>query len=294
MIFDNMLKTIGGANNELLGATGAAAKSQVKEEAAKGPSMIVIVSLMVLISAGMAFAMVRWQVEGRLAFLEDARKTTANDVDGLRESLAGQTSASVNVAGWEEMKAKVDGLELSLATSSAVIASNTLSIEELRSRPIAEVAGQSDQSQVVTPAEPVVGETEATAPAAPVDKLCTDLAKTVSGRTRMPIAAKYGNLDILGQILTAADCGSMRLAQITWLEDSPKGGLQYSFGLTLNLKNPASPELLAQLLMLGFDCETKSMFAACRNWVANKVLTVAELQKLQPFVSEMDTDSSLR
>lgn len=286
-----MLKTIGGANNELLGATSASAKGVAKEGATQGPSMIVLVSLMVLIAAGIAFAMVRWQADGRLTFLEDSRKTIANDLEAVREGLAGVGTAAP-AAGVEELKLRIEALEMAVATSTSLIASNTLAIGVLTAK----------QSQVLPTAEVLetVPEVNVTVSESQVNNvpvansLCTDMAKTVSGRTRMPIAPKYGNLDILGQIFTAADCGEARLGQITWLEDSPKGGQQYSFGLNINLKNPASPELLAQLLILGFDCETKTMFAVCRDWVANKVLTVADLQKLQPFVAEIDTDSSLR
>lgn len=286
-----MLKTIGGGAAEL----GAApVKAKVEAEAAKAPSLIVIIALIVLVSAGIAFAMVRWQVDGRLGFLEDSRKTMTNDLEALRAGLGAQT-ASAPAAGVEELRLKVEGLELAMATSSGVIASNTLAIGVLTARQAEQLAAvviDAAQSQSAT--TPVASEVETPAVVEPSSKLCTEMAKTISGRTRMPIDAKYGNLDILGQIFTAADCGQMRLEQITWLEDSPKGGLQYSFGLNLNLKNPPSPELLAQLLVLGFDCETKSMFAVCRDWVANKVLTVAELQKLQFFVAEIDTDSSLR
>jgi hypothetical protein len=190
-----MLKTIGGGVAEL----GAApAKAKVEAEAAKAPSLIVIIALIVLVSAGIAFAMVRWQVDGRLGFLEDSRKTMTNDLDALRASLGAQT-ASAPAAGVEELKLKIEGLELAMATSSSVIASNTLAIGVLTAKQaeqLATVVIDAAQSQSVS--TPVASEVETPAIAEPSSKLCTEMAKTVSGRTRMPIDPKYGNLGHFG------------------------------------------------------------------------------------------------
>jgi hypothetical protein len=198
-----------------------------------------------------------------------------------------------------ELSAKMTALELALATSSQMIASNTVAIAALEGRPVASAAlSAGDNAQVVEAGSAVsAGEPSAGELAPPVDstnKLCTETAKTVSGRTRMPISSKYSQLDILGQIFTAADCSEDRLAQIPWLEESPKGGLQYSFGLNVTLTAAPSAELLAQLLVLGFDCNTKSLFSVCRDWSANKVISVTDLKTLVPFVGEMSGDSSLR
>lgn len=295
-----MLKTIGGSAAELLTPAVKAGAKVEEGAAAKAPSLIVIISLIILLSAGMSFVMIRWRMEGRMIFLEDSRKTLTNDINNLKDAMAsGVSGGGVAPAAFGELSAKMTALELALATSSQMMASNTVAIAALEARPAAsatlstgDTVGVVEAGSAVSAGEPSAG--ESAPPADSTNKLCTETAKTVSGRTRMPISSKYSQLDILGQIFTAADCSEDRLAQITWLEESPKGGLQYSFGLNLNLKNPPSPELLAQLLVLGFDCETKSMFAVCRDWVANKVLTVAELQKLQFFVAEIDTDSSLR
>jgi hypothetical protein len=294
-----MLKTIGGSAAELL-TPAVKVGAKVETEGAKAPSLIVIISLIILLSAGMSFVMIRWRMEGRMIFLEDSRKTLTNDINNLKDAMAsGAVGGGVAPEAFGELSAKMTALELALATSSQMIASNTVAIAALEGRPAAsttlsagDTAGVVEAGSAVSAGEPSAGES-----APPVDstnKLCTETAKTVSGRTRMPIDAKYGALDILGQIFTAADCGEARLAQIPWLEESPKGGLQYSFGLNITLGVAPSPDLLAQLLVLGFDCNTKSLFSVCRDWSANKVMTVEDLKKLLPFVAEFSGDSSLR
>ncbi len=295
-----MLKTIGGSAAELL-TPAAKAGVKVETEGAKAPSLIVIISLIILLSAGMSFVMIRWRMEGRMIFLEDSRKTLTNDINNLKDAMAsGAAGGGVAPAAFGELSAKMTALELALATSSQVIASNTVAIAALEGRPASAVTTPetdtvteqvTDASAALSAGSPSAGES---AVVVSNSKLCTETAKTVSGRTRMPIDAKYGALDILGQIFTAADCGEARLAQIPWLEESPKGGLQYSFGLNITLGAAPSPDLLAQLLVLGFDCNTKSLFSVCRDWSANKVMTVEDLKKLLPFVGEFSGDSSLR
>lgn len=294
-----MLKTIGGSAAELL-TPAVKAGAKVETEGAKAPSLIVIISLIILLSAGMSFVMIRWRMEGRMIFLEDSRKTLTNDINNLKDAMAsGAVGGGVAPEVFGELSAKMTALELALATSSQMIASNTVAIAALEGRPVTsatlsagDTAGVVEAGSAVSAGEPSAGEL-----APPVDstnKLCTETTKTVSGRTRMPISPKYSQLDILGQIFTAADCSEDRLAQIPWLEESPKGGLQYSFGLNVTLTAAPSAELLAQLLVLGFDCNTKSLFSVCRDWSANKVISVTDLKTLVPFVGEMSGDSSLR
>ena len=293
-----MLKTIGGGAAELL-TPAVKAGVKVETEGAKAPSLIVIISLIILLSAGMSFVMIRWRMEGRMIFLEDSRKTLTNDINNLKDAAATGVGGGVAPTAFAELAAKLTAVELAMTTSSQQLASNTLAIAALEARPAAsatlstgDAAGVVEAGSAVSAAEPSAG--ESAAPADSTNKLCTETAKTVSGRTRMPISSKYSQLDILGQIFTAADCSEERLAQITWLEESPKGGLQYSFGLNVTLTAAPSAELLAQLLVLGFDCNTKSLFSVCRDWSANKVISVTDLRTLVPFVGEMSGDASLR
>lgn len=292
-----MLKTIGGSSADLLTPV-AKTGDKTAAAAAPGPSLIVIISLIILLSAGMSFVMIRWRMEGRMIFLEDSRKTMQNDVNIVRDSLATVAAGGGGaVSGLDEIKAKLADLEIAMGTSTQMIASNTAAIAAIEARQASGVsaAEQSSQAGASQTEAPMAAATVA-APVVTVadSKLCSGLATTISGRTKMPVDSKYAKLDILGQIFTAADCGEERLAQIPWLESSPKGGLQYSFGLSLDLAASPSPDLLAQLLVLGFDCETKSLFSVCRNWTANKVMTVEDLRKLVPFVGEISGDASLR
>jgi len=277
---------------------------------------------MILISLGVSFVMIRWQAEARLSFLETDRKKMTTDFKTVKESVAAATAGAAAAGGGAssqaviDLTAKVTALEASLATATQVIASNTIAIKtvetvqaEILARPVpAPVVVQapapvtnpnSSPTTVTTPTQTVTPDTTApssgSGASAPVyGPLPKECAVSVADKQIYPISAKYSSLDILGQIYTAVDCGDTRVAEIRWLETSPKGGLQFSFGLNITLKDKPSTGLLEQLQSLGFVCDIKSMSSVCMSWSADKVLTLENLKLLKPFVNEIASDSSLR
>ena len=117
-------------------------------------------------------------------------------------------------------------------------------------------------------------------------KECTDApTATEIGRDVYPIADKYKQLQFLGQLFTASDCGTERLNKIFGVRDG-----QYTQGATITLKAPPSAQFLATLKAVGFICSEKKTESQCSQWQLEKSINVQEILKLKPFADKIKQD----
>ena len=116
-----------------------------------------------------------------------------------------------------------------------------------------------------------------------VSRLCTDPATTTEmGSVMYPIDPRYAQLGFLGQLFTAADCGSSRLQETFGGENA-----SYSLGSAIWLKDQTSPSLTSLLQSIGFACSPDE---GCKKWELYKTVKIKELLKLEPYTSSFKQD----
>jgi hypothetical protein len=117
-------------------------------------------------------------------------------------------------------------------------------------------------------------------------KECID-SPTVTeiGRDVYPIADKYKQLQFLGQLFTASDCGTERLSKIFGVKNG-----QYTQGATITLNAPPSVKFLATLKVVGFICSEQKIESQCSQWQLEKSVNVKDILKLKPFADKIKQD----
>lgn len=119
-----------------------------------------------------------------------------------------------------------------------------------------------------------------------ISKFCTDpLIPMEIGYGKHPVDPKYGELNWLGQIFTAYDCGSERLDAIFGVD---KG--IFGIGLHINLKNNPSQQLINIFNALGFDCADNNSAERCKIWEIKKPIKIDDLMKLKPYYDNFQRD----
>lgn len=98
------------------------------------------------------------------------------------------------------------------------------------------------------------------------------------GRYVYPINPEYRDLEFLGQIFTAHDCGPERVKKIFGVE-----GDNYRLGLTVWLKNNPPSDLIKIFDDLGLKCIDKKTGDKCRIWQTDQNLKVDDLMRLAPY-----------
>ena len=106
-----------------------------------------------------------------------------------------------------------------------------------------------------------------------------------AGAVVYPIDEKYGDLNYLGQLFTAADCGEERLAEFTG------GNETYGLGSTIWLNTVPSEGFLEVLLATGYECnENTDSSATCSTWRLDGEVPVVTILTLEGFVGEIKMD----
>ena len=119
--------------------------------------------------------------------------------------------------------------------------------------------------------------------------LCDDEPKTSAiGRELYPTDPKYGELDFLGELFTAAECGSERLNQLYGVQDN-----QYYLGSNLTTVDNPSKELVETLQSIGYYCTIKTNPYACNAWELPKVIPLHDMLKLKPYHKEIEYNDCL-
>lgn len=112
--------------------------------------------------------------------------------------------------------------------------------------------------------------------------LCTDAPiATDIGSHLYPIDPKYGELNKLGQLFTAADCGQVRLNEFTG------GSSDYTLGSRILLNDIPSEDFLTVFSSIGFECAVGS---DCTEITLSNIVTLDEILLLQPYYFEMSVD----
>lgn len=140
-------------------------------------------------------------------------------------------------------------------------------------------AACNNSQQASVPTLPTTQNTEDanTTPTGSQTPYCAGNTPTEIGGVVYPIDPKYGNLDELGQLFTANDCGESRLKEVT------ADRTDYDLGLTLVLKANPTDNLISLLRAIGFSCANNLPALTCKEWKLTKNVKVDELLKLQPF-----------
>ena len=111
-------------------------------------------------------------------------------------------------------------------------------------------------------------------------KLCMDdPVVDAQGTATYPIAERYAHLPMLGQLLTAQNCGPARAEALPTVENG-----NYTAGSTLWLTGKPSSILLETLKRIGYICNMQSLPTNCTAWRINTPVDVDVLAELKPFV----------
>lgn len=109
------------------------------------------------------------------------------------------------------------------------------------------------------------------------------------GLDQYPIDAKYSTLGQLGEIFTAAPCGSQRIQKILGVE-----GENYTIGAGITLPLVPSETLLKTFESIGFTCDIPSVEnQKCTEWKLEKTIKIKDLLKLEPFYKEFSHSGCL-
>ncbi len=120
--------------------------------------------------------------------------------------------------------------------------------------------------------------------------LCSEQPQGSEGGVfRYPVNPKWKQLTILGQLFTAADCGSSRLSQVPGVQNGT-----YQPGVAVWTKTTPSSQLVTTLQTIGFTCGDNTSDATCQQWNLDKPVLVTDLQKLEPYTDELKFDQCIR
>jgi hypothetical protein len=120
----------------------------------------------------------------------------------------------------------------------------------------------------------------------PYTDLCSQEPEYLeSGSSIHPISPRYSQLKFLGQLFTAAECGSERLADVWGVN-----GDNYRLGIFLNLKAHPDAELQIFLESVGFSCAEYGPVETCQEWTRQGDIPVQDLLNLKPYADLFSRD----
>jgi hypothetical protein len=123
---------------------------------------------------------------------------------------------------------------------------------------------------------------------------CTqEPVSTDIGRDVFPIdSKKYGNIEFLGELFTADDCGSERMLKLFGVRNI--NATIYNLGSNLRLSEEPDYELQRLLIEIGYEvgdtCEGLTDAPACRHWVLKKIVPVFDVLKLKPYANLIESN----
>ena len=122
-----------------------------------------------------------------------------------------------------------------------------------------------------------------------VSNLCTDAPiPTEIGLEIYPIDPKYNELNFLGQLFTAYDCGPSRLSNLWGVS-----GNEYSLGSSIWLKSNPSQSLVITFTSIGFICGDKTTDDNCKKWELSNTIEINELMKIEAYYEEFRLDDCI-
>lgn len=105
----------------------------------------------------------------------------------------------------------------------------------------------------------------------------------------LPVNPKYGNLNWLGQIFTAYDCGPERVDAIFGVDEG-----MFGIGLGVMLKNDPDRQLINVFNLLGFYCaDNNNSVEKCRRWEIENSIKIDDLMKLEPYYNSFQWDDCI-
>ena len=115
---------------------------------------------------------------------------------------------------------------------------------------------------------------------------------TEIGRDVYPTNTKrYGNIDFLGELFTADDCGKERLSKIFGVLNN-----DYTLWPDILLQNEPDSNLILVLKEIGFElgstCEN-SIEKKCKHWSLKKTVPLEKILKLKPFAQEIKSSGCI-
>ena len=137
--------------------------------------------------------------------------------------------------------------------------------------------------------DPDIAELEAMMEESVSESIYCDALGEVSdvGRMVLPVNdVKYGELDLLGQLFTADDCGLERVAEVYGVNED----LDYIMGSTIWLNEAPSADLVGMFSDLGFECDDEVEDAKCTYWSLREAIAVDLILRLKSFADEMKMD----
>ncbi|MBD3330668.1 hypothetical protein GF354_04020 [Candidatus Peregrinibacteria bacterium] len=117
-------------------------------------------------------------------------------------------------------------------------------------------------------------------------KLCTsEPTVTDIGSTIYPIDSKYSNLNFLGQLFTAYECGADRVGQLFGVN-----GDSYTLGSSISLLDYPSQNLIDAFDTIGFTCHDENINENCKSWQLWETVNVDDMMMLEPYYQEFAGD----
>ena len=117
--------------------------------------------------------------------------------------------------------------------------------------------------------------------------LCTSAPRySDMGSAIFPIAEKYKNINFLGQLFTAYDCGEKRMNEFFSIKEK-----KYILGSTLWLSTNPPEKLVNTFKQIGYVCvEDKSVESSCKKWRLNDEVDIDKIIKLKEFIKYIELD----
>lgn len=106
------------------------------------------------------------------------------------------------------------------------------------------------------------------------------------GKLQFPVSDTYAHLPVLGQLLTAMDCGPKRVSMLPSVTSG-----RYTAGSTIWLNAAPSWMLRDALKNAGFACILKVPELDCKRWQTQSAISVDRIADLRPFVRDMEKDA---
>lgn len=110
--------------------------------------------------------------------------------------------------------------------------------------------------------------------------------KDARGTLTFPVSAAYANLPILGQLLTARDCGPKRVAQLPSVKEGT-----YTAGSVISLKAVPEWPLRDALEDIGYACALRKSPVDCKQWELKKPVEVDAFARLVPFTADIQKEA---
>ncbi|MCK4635301.1 MAG: hypothetical protein KAT32_00395 [Candidatus Moranbacteria bacterium] len=123
-----------------------------------------------------------------------------------------------------------------------------------------------------------------------VEDLCNAQPTPIEiGSDIYPIDEKYKNIQFLGQIFTAYDCGEDRINKIFGVNDGV-----YAMGSTIWLREDPTDSLIKVFKELNFSCGEEKIYENnCKKWQLEEYIKVDEIMKLEPYYESFEADDCI-